>query len=149
MALQPFVAPWPLFQFLDPNTVGLLERRISPSQGLCTYTGEHKHRINAHKHTVMPWVEFEPTILVFELEKTVHAVDRAATVIGIQNVLVLRNFELSLLRLWTNWRKHQDRAATITVMAVTGVRYSYRRASRWMNRESQSRCCVIGLYSIQ
>jgi hypothetical protein len=28
----------------------------------------------------MPWVGFEPTIPVFEREKTVHALDRAATV---------------------------------------------------------------------
>jgi hypothetical protein len=27
-------------------------------------------------------VEFEPTIPVFELAKTVHALDRAATVVG-------------------------------------------------------------------
>jgi hypothetical protein len=30
----------------------------------------------------MPWVGFEPTIPVFERAKTVHASDRAATVIG-------------------------------------------------------------------
>jgi hypothetical protein len=30
----------------------------------------------------MPLVGFEPTILVFELAKTVHVLDRAATVIG-------------------------------------------------------------------
>jgi hypothetical protein len=30
----------------------------------------------------MPGVRFEPTITVFELAKTVHALDRAATVIG-------------------------------------------------------------------
>jgi hypothetical protein len=29
----------------------------------------------------MPWVEFEPTIPVFERTKTVHALDRAAAVI--------------------------------------------------------------------
>jgi hypothetical protein len=32
--------------------------------------------------TSMPWVGFEPTIPVFETEKTVHTLDRAATVIG-------------------------------------------------------------------
>jgi hypothetical protein len=31
----------------------------------------------------MPQVEFEPTILVFEQAKTVHALDRAAIVIGL------------------------------------------------------------------
>jgi hypothetical protein len=30
----------------------------------------------------MPQVRFEPTITVFERAKTVHALDRAATVIG-------------------------------------------------------------------
>jgi hypothetical protein len=30
----------------------------------------------------MPRMEFEPTISVFEWAKTVHALDRAATVIG-------------------------------------------------------------------
>jgi hypothetical protein len=30
----------------------------------------------------MPWVGFEPTILVFDWAKTFHDVDRAATVIG-------------------------------------------------------------------
>jgi hypothetical protein len=30
----------------------------------------------------MPQVGFEPTILVFKRAKTVHALDRAATVIG-------------------------------------------------------------------
>jgi hypothetical protein len=35
MALQPFVGPWPLFQFLDlfTQSVGLLQQRISPSKG--------------------------------------------------------------------------------------------------------------------
>jgi hypothetical protein len=31
----------------------------------------------------MPYVGFEPTIVVFELLKTFHALDRAATVIGL------------------------------------------------------------------
>jgi hypothetical protein len=38
IALQPFVGPWPLFQFLDPiRSVGLLGRGISPLQS-STYT---------------------------------------------------------------------------------------------------------------
>jgi hypothetical protein len=35
----------------------------------------------------MPWVEFEPTIQAFERAKTFHALDRAATVIGVYNIL--------------------------------------------------------------
>jgi hypothetical protein len=37
---------------------------------------------NKRTQTLMPWVGFEPTIPVFERAKTVHALDRAATVIG-------------------------------------------------------------------
>jgi hypothetical protein len=40
MAVQHFVGPWPLFQFLDLFTqpVGLLGRGISPSQGRYLHT---------------------------------------------------------------------------------------------------------------
>jgi hypothetical protein len=37
----------------------------------------------------MPRVGFEPTIPVFKRAKTVHALDRAATVIGLTNSLVV------------------------------------------------------------
>jgi hypothetical protein len=82
MALQPFVGPWPLFQFLDPFTqlVGHRGRRIIPPQGRYLYTGQHKQ--NKRTQTYMPQVGFEPTIQVFERAKTVHALYRAATVIG-------------------------------------------------------------------
>jgi hypothetical protein len=51
-ALQPFVGPWPLFQFLDlfTQSVGLLGRGISPSQVRYLHTEQRKHRINAHRH---------------------------------------------------------------------------------------------------
>jgi hypothetical protein len=65
------------------QTIGLLERVISPSQGLYLNTGQHKHRINTYTYqTSMPYVGFEPTIAAFERAKTVHALDLAATVIG-------------------------------------------------------------------
>jgi hypothetical protein len=67
--------------------VWLLGRVISSSQGLYLNTGQHKHRINAHTHTHTHTkhpclVEFEPTIAVSERAKTVHALDRSATVTG-------------------------------------------------------------------
>jgi hypothetical protein len=37
---------------------------------------------NKRTQTSMPWVGFAPTIPAFERGKTVHALDRAATVIG-------------------------------------------------------------------
>jgi hypothetical protein len=37
---------------------------------------------NKRTETVMPRVGFEPTMPAFEREKTVHALDRATTVVG-------------------------------------------------------------------
>jgi hypothetical protein len=37
---------------------------------------------NKGTQTFMPWVGFEPMIPVFERAKKVHALDRAATVVG-------------------------------------------------------------------
>jgi hypothetical protein len=76
MALQSFVGPWPLFQFLNPiQSVGHLGRESGPSQGPLPIHG-------SNAQTPMHRVEFEPTIPVFERAKTVHALDHAATVIG-------------------------------------------------------------------
>jgi hypothetical protein len=57
--------------------VGLLGRGISPSEG--HYLQKH----NKRTQTSTPQVGFEPMIPVFERTKTVHALDRAATVIGV------------------------------------------------------------------
>jgi hypothetical protein len=46
------------------------------------WTGDPPNARQLHKQTYMPWVGFEPTIPAFERAKTVHALDRAATVIG-------------------------------------------------------------------
>jgi hypothetical protein len=65
------------------QTVGLLGRGISSSQGLYLNIGQHKHRINTYTHqTFMPCVGFGPTIPASERVKTVHALDRSATVTG-------------------------------------------------------------------
>jgi hypothetical protein len=85
LALQP---PWALasaFSFMIILlTVGLLGRVISSSQGLYLNTGQHKHRINIYTHqTSMPCVRFEPTIPASERAKTVHALNRSATVTGL------------------------------------------------------------------
>jgi hypothetical protein len=41
----------------------------------------HTHTINAHRHPSLEW-DFETTIPTLERAKAVHALDRAATVIG-------------------------------------------------------------------
>jgi hypothetical protein len=85
MTLPTHSGPWPLIQFGNHflQTVGLLGLAISPSQGRYLNTRQHKHRINAYTHqTSMPWTGFEPTIPASERAKTVHVLDRAATVTG-------------------------------------------------------------------
>jgi hypothetical protein len=77
---------WPLlfsFLIIFLQRVGLLGRVISSSQCLYLNTGQYKHIINVYTYqTFMPWVGFDPTIPASEREKTVHALDRAATVTG-------------------------------------------------------------------
>jgi hypothetical protein len=72
-------------QFLDHFTDGM----ISSLQGLYLNTGQHKHGIKAYTHThththqiSMSCVGFDPTIPASERAKTVHALDRSATVTG-------------------------------------------------------------------
>jgi hypothetical protein len=48
---------------------------------LPAHTEQHKQ--NNRTQTSMPRVGFEPTIAVFEQAKTVHALERAATMIGL------------------------------------------------------------------
>jgi hypothetical protein len=81
MALQSFVGPWPLFSFLIFYTVGKTPwTRDQPiTRPIPAHTGQHKHSIKSQ-------AGFEPTIPVFERAKTVHALDRAATVISKQHV---------------------------------------------------------------
>jgi hypothetical protein len=54
---------------------------------------------NKRAHTSMPKMGFEPTIPVFELQKTVHALDGAAAVIGnrtITDIISVGTFSNSL-----------------------------------------------------
>jgi FAD synthase len=72
--VKPFVS----LQFHNLRySVGLLGRVISPSQGRYVIQTQNKHQ-----QTSIPLVGFEPTIPEFERAKAVHALDRAATVIG-------------------------------------------------------------------
>jgi hypothetical protein len=77
--LAAFSVSWSFTQ-----SVGLLERGINPSLGRYLHTGQHKHRINAHRHPRLKW-ESKPSqakIPVFERAKTVHTLDRVANVTG-------------------------------------------------------------------
>jgi hypothetical protein len=50
MVLHPLLGPAFFLSFVNffTQTVGLLGRGISPSQGRYLHTGQHKHRINAN-----------------------------------------------------------------------------------------------------
>jgi hypothetical protein len=80
LGLPPWNSPFH-FGFLElRQSVGFLGRVISSLQGLYLYTNTEKR---THKHqTSMAWVGFEPTIPASEQAKTVHALDRPATVTG-------------------------------------------------------------------
>jgi hypothetical protein len=83
MALQPFVGPWPLFRFFNPYTVG--RSPWTGDQPVARPLPTHRtiQTQNKRTQTSMPRVGLEPTIRVFERMKTVHALDRAATVISV------------------------------------------------------------------
>jgi hypothetical protein len=67
--------------FIYTQSVGLLGRGISPSQGRRLHTEQHKR--NKRIQTSMTRMGFEPTIPVFERAKIVPTLDCASTLIGI------------------------------------------------------------------
>jgi hypothetical protein len=73
---------WPVFFFLFLNhtqSVGLFVWRIRPPQGRYVHTGHHKTQ-NKRSQASTPRVGIAPTTPMFGRAKTVHALDRAATV---------------------------------------------------------------------
>jgi hypothetical protein len=74
--------PWPLFQFVNLYTIGRTPWTGDQpvARPLPTHTTTRTQ--NKRTQTSMPRVGFELTIPVFERAKTVHALDRAATVVG-------------------------------------------------------------------
>jgi hypothetical protein len=91
MALQPFVGLWLLFSFLIFYMVGrTIGWGISLSQGCYIHIGQHKHRINTHRHPCLKW-NLNSWSPAFEVSKTVHALDSTASVIS---MLLLWSTEL-------------------------------------------------------
>jgi hypothetical protein len=83
MALVAHSGPRPLIQFRNhfSQTVGLLGRVISPSQGLYLHT-DNANIEQTQTQTSMRSMGFEPTIPASERAKTGHVLDRSATVTG-------------------------------------------------------------------
>jgi hypothetical protein len=82
MTPHPFVAPWPLFQFLNLYTIGR-----APWIGDRPVARPLPRHRTTQTQTSMPRVGFEPKILVYERAKTIHALARTATVIGTHRLL--------------------------------------------------------------
>jgi hypothetical protein len=87
MALQSFVGPWPHLRlrnlfYTDSRTPWTRDQPVA--RPLPTHRTTQTQ--NKRTQTPMPQVGFEPTIPVFERAKTVHASDRAASVIGTEEI---------------------------------------------------------------
>jgi hypothetical protein len=77
-ALVAFSVFWSFYTVGRTSLTGGSARRK-----VATYIQDNSTQTqNKHTETFMAWVGFEPTILAFELAKTVDAWDCAATVIG-------------------------------------------------------------------
>jgi hypothetical protein len=98
MALQPFVGPWPLFNFLtfffytDSRTPWTEIQPVARPLSTCRTTQTQ----NKRTQTSMRQVGFEPTIPVFELTKTVHDFDLIHWATNIYFCCLSRIFNLKL-----------------------------------------------------
>jgi hypothetical protein len=79
---SPFDGPWPIFQFLNPYAVGRTPWTGDQPDARPLLTHRTTQTKNKRTQTFMLWMKFEPTISTFERAKTVHALERAATLIG-------------------------------------------------------------------
>jgi hypothetical protein len=80
--LYSLCEPWPLFQFLNPYIVS--RTPLTANQPVAKLLPKHRttQTQTNRTQTYMPRVRFEPTIPAFDRAKSVHALDRADTVIG-------------------------------------------------------------------
>jgi hypothetical protein len=91
MAIQPFIGPWPLLQFsnlfyTDGRTPWTGDQPVARSLIIHRTTQTQNKR--THKHPCLS-VRLEATIPAFERAKTVHALDRSATVIGFHSTTIV------------------------------------------------------------
>jgi hypothetical protein len=82
---------WPLFQFLNLHRVGRTPWTGDEPIARPLPTHRTTQTQNKRTQTSMPRVGFEPRIPVLEWTKTVHALDRASTVIDKWKISLDRN----------------------------------------------------------
>jgi hypothetical protein len=115
------------------QTVGLLERVISLSQGLYLNTGQHKHKINTYTYqTSMPCVGFEPTIPASERGKTVHASGRSVTVTGKYKICPSDiKYHLRETSFWKRYEKFELTNSKYYEYLTTGFHNAVRMMNIW------------------
>jgi hypothetical protein len=126
LAVQP---PWALasaFQFHDHFTDG----RTSWTSDQLVARPLPKHRTiqtqNKYTHqTSMPCVGFEPTIPASERAKTLHALDRSATVTGKKNT----SYRSLMKKFRICWRWHSNSGDQEVVYSVLQLRVVRKRSS--------------------
>jgi hypothetical protein len=93
MAFPAHSGPWLHIQFRNrfSQTVGLLGRVISSSQGLYLNIGQNKQIKRIHIPNIHALMGFELTIRASERAKKIHALGSAATLTGLTLKLV-KNF---------------------------------------------------------
>jgi hypothetical protein len=80
--LQPFIGPWPHFSFLILHPVSSIPWTGDQPVSKLLLTEITTETQNKRTQTSIPRLRFETTTPAFERTKTVHALDREATVIG-------------------------------------------------------------------
>jgi hypothetical protein len=95
--------PWPVLHFLNPRTAGRTPWTEDQPVARPLPTHRTTQTQNIHTQTSMPRVVFEPTIPVFERVKTVHALDRAPTVIGCFFCVRQQNRVIRKLKIKGKW----------------------------------------------
>jgi hypothetical protein len=101
------------FSFLILHTVGRTQLTADQpvERPLLTYRKTQTH--NKRTQTSMPWVRFQPTIPAFERAKKVHALDRAATVIG------LWDSQISTNNVYITWYQQETNFQQIRLLFTT------------------------------
>jgi hypothetical protein len=133
---SPFVGPWSLFQFLNLYTVGTTPWTGDQPVAMPLPTHRTTETQNKRSQTSVPLVGFEPTIPVFERAKTVHDLDRAATLIGSCVNYTAKN--KLLLGLYGNkiWFMDSTTACIISVMLLTQSYLKVYHAVRFLEHGS-------------
>jgi hypothetical protein len=126
------------FSFLILYTVGWAPWTGDQPVARPLFAHRTTQKQNKHTQTSISRVGFEPTIPVFELAKTVHALDRAATEIGICVFLALIHSKYKFVTLYFLLIKQESKIMNIFLINfLQRKRHSYFKCTyfyKWIQR---------------